>query len=111
MRKGITGSEKQSRATYEILEEAVRMKAQQFIQDILEEEVNDFLCRKKSERIKGIDTPRGYRNGYGKSRKFALMNGTIKVRRPRMRATDERFESKVLPLFKREIEGIRRNAA
>ncbi|MEW6715849.1 MAG: IS256 family transposase [Nitrospirota bacterium] len=106
MRKGITGSEKQSRATYDVLEEAVRIKAQQFIQDILEEEVNDFLCRKKSERIKGIETPRGYRNGYGKSRKFALMNGTIKVRRPRVRATDERFESKVLPLFKRRSKEL-----
>lgn len=101
MRKGITGSEKQSRATYEFLEEAVRMKAQQFIQDILEEEINDFLRRGKSERIKGVDAPSGYRNGYGRLRKFALMDGTIRVRRPRVRATDERFESKVLPLFKR----------
>jgi len=106
MRKGITGSEKQSRATYEFLEEAVRMKAQQFIQDILEEEINEFLCRGKSERIKGIDTPRGYRNGYGSSRKFALMNGTITVSRPRVRATDERFESKVLPLFKRRSKEV-----
>lgn len=106
MRKGITGSEKQSRATYEVLEEAVRMKAQQFIQDILDEEMNEFLCRGKSERIKGLDIPRGYRNGYGKTRKFALMNGTITVRRPRVRATDERFESKVLPLFKRRSKEL-----
>ena len=45
MRKGITGSKEQSRTTYEVLEEAVRTKAQQFIQDILEEEINEFLCR------------------------------------------------------------------
>lgn len=106
MRKGITGSEKQSRATYEFLEEAVRMKAQQFIQDILDEEMNDFLCRRKSERIKGVDARCGYRNGYGRLRKFALMNGTIRVRRPRVRATDERFESKVLPLFKRRSKEL-----
>ena len=106
MRKGITGSKEQSRTTYEVLEEAVRTKAQQFIQDILEEEINEFLCRGKSERIKGIDTPRGYRNGYGSPRKFALMSGTITVSRPRVRATDERFESKVLPLFKRRSKEL-----
>lgn len=106
MRKGITGSEKQSRATYEVLEEAVRMKAQQFIQDILDEEMNVFLCRRKSERIKAVDVSRGYRNGYGRPRKFALMNGTITVKRPRVRATDERFESKVLPLFKRRSKEL-----
>lgn len=106
MKKSITRIAKQSRTTYEALEEAVRMKAQQFIQGILEEEVRDFLCREKSERIAGIDAPRGYRNGHGKSRKFALMNGTIKVRRPRVRATDERFESKVLPLFKRRSKEL-----
>jgi len=106
MRKGITETARQSRATYEVLEDAVRMKAQQFIQDILKEEVNDFLGRKKSERIKGIAASRGYRNGYGKSRKFALMNGTITVKRPRVKATDERFESKVLPLFKRRSKEL-----
>jgi len=109
MRKGITGSEKQPRVTYEVLEEAVRMKAQQFIQEVLEEEINEFLCRGKSERIKGIDASLGYRNGYGRPRRFALMNGTITVRRPRVRATDERFKSKVLPLFKRrskKLEGM-----
>ena len=84
----------------------MRTKAQQFIQDILEEEINEFLCRGKSERIKGIDTPRGYRNGYGSPRKFALMSGTITVSRPRVRATDERFESKVLPLFKRRSKEL-----
>jgi putative transposase len=106
MRKGITETARQSRATYEVLEDAVRTKAQQFIQDILKEEVNDFLGRKKSERIKGIAASRGYRNGYGKSRKFALMNGTITVKRPRVKATDERFESKVLPLFKRRSKEL-----
>jgi hypothetical protein len=107
MRKSITKTAKPSRAmNYEVLEEVVRMKVQQFIQDILEEEVNEFLCRKKSERIKGIDAPRGYRNGYGRPRKFALMAGTVTIRRPRLRGTDEHFESKVLPLFKRRSKEL-----
>lgn len=95
-----------SRVTYEVLEEVVRMKVQEFIQDILEEEVTEFLGRRRSERIrKEIDTHSGYRNGYGKPRRLALMNGTIKIRRPRLRDADE-FESKVLPLFKRSTKEL-----
>lgn len=96
-----TKGKEQSRVTYEVLEEFVRMKVQEFIQDILEQEVAEFLGRKKSERIGScIDKSRVYRNGYGKPRRLALMNGTVQVRRPRLRNTDE-FESRVLPLFKR----------
>jgi len=90
-----------SRVTYEVLEEAVRMKVGEFIQDILEEEITEFLGRRKSERIRRkIDTHSGYQNGYEKPRRLALMNGTIRIRRPRLRNAEE-FESKVLPLFKR----------
>lgn len=95
-----------SRVTYEVLEEVVRMKVQEFIQDILEEEITEFLGRRKSERIrKKIDSCCGYRNGYGKPRRLALMNGTIRIRRPRLRSADE-FESKVLPLFKRSSKEL-----
>jgi len=96
-----------SRASYEDLEEIVRLKIQGFIQEILEEEMTHFLGRGKSERIKdGIDIARGYRNGHGKTRNFALMSGTIKVRRPRVRDTEDQFESKILPLFKRRSKNL-----
>jgi transposase-like protein len=81
------------------------MKVQDFIQDIIEEEITAFLGREKSERITGIDKPKVYRNGYGKPRKFSLMSGTITIQRPRMRGT-EGFESKVLPLFKRRSKEV-----
>ena len=101
MRKSNIGKAERSRVTYEALEEYVRVKAQEFIQEILEEEVREFLGRRKSERInKGIDIPKRYRNGYGKPRKLAMMNGTITLRRPRLRDS-EGFESRVLPLFRR----------
>lgn len=106
MRKGITETGSQSSAAYEALEEIVRLKVQGFIQDILEEEVETFFERKKSQRRKIIDAPVGYWSGHGKSRKFSLMNGTITVRRPRVRGTEERFESKVLPLFKRRTKEV-----
>ena len=94
-----------SGVTYEVLEEVVRMKIQEFIQDILEEEVTEFLGRRKSGRMKEIDTRSGYRNGYGKPRRLALMNGAIRIRRPRLRDADG-FESKVLPLFRRSTKEL-----
>jgi len=106
MKKSITGTAKQSRATYDVLEEMVRVKIQGYIQDMLEEEVDSFLGRKKSERVKNVDGNAGYRNGHGKPKKFALMNGTITVQRPRVRDTEERFESKVIPFFKRRSKAI-----
>ena len=75
----------------------VREKVQEFIQRILEEGVTELLGREKSERRAGIDTPEGYRNGYGKGRRLAMSSGTITLRRPRVRGVEERFESRVLP--------------
>lgn len=106
MRKGITGTVKQSRATYEVLEEMVRLKVQEYIQDILEDEVESFLGRKKSERRKPVDGTPGYWNGHGKPKKFSVMNGTITVNRPRVRGTAERFESKIMPFFKRRSKEV-----
>jgi len=106
MRKSITEKEKQSRATYEVLEEMVRLKVQEYIQEILEDELTEFLGRKKSERIEAVDGTLGYRNGHGKPKKFTLMNGTITVRRPRIRGTEERFESKILPFFRRQSKEV-----
>jgi transposase-like protein len=100
-----------SRPDWASLEEFVRVEAQHFIQRVLEEEVEAFLGRKKSERRLTADGTdgrcgtrgtSGYRNGYGKPRKVSLSVGTVEVRRPRVRGVDETFESKVLPLFKRQ---------
>ena len=107
MGKDSTKGKKRSIVQYDMLEESIRMKAQEFIQEVFEEEVNEFLGRDKSERIKpGIDIAQGYRNGYGKPRRLALMNGTVTIRRPRVRNTEERFESMVLPYFKRRTKEL-----
>ena len=55
--------------------------------------------RAKSARRSGSDSDSGYRNGHSRSRKLTLSSGTIRVRRPRVRDTEERFESRLLPLF------------
>ena len=60
----------------------------------------------KSERRAAVDAPPGYRNGYGKPRRPAMSSGTIEVRRPRVRGLEERFESRVLPLFQRRTREV-----
>ena len=96
----------QSRPEWDELENWVRGKVQQFIQGVLEEEVTEFLGRGKSERRDLVDGKGGYRNGHGKERKLTLSSGTIKLRRPRVRDSEERFESRVLALFARRSKEL-----
>ena len=88
------------------LEEYARLKIQGWIQELLKEEVTELLGRRKSERRGAVDGAVGYRNGYGKQRRVSMMSGTIVVRRPRVRGLEERFESRILPLFKRRTEEV-----
>jgi putative transposase len=106
MKESSISEETKSRTTYEMLETIVRGKVQEFIQGILEEEVSEFFGRVKSERKKTVDGVMGYRNGYGKARKLSLQSGTITIRRPRVRGTEERYRSKVLPIFKRRSKEV-----
>ncbi|MFQ5745493.1 MAG: IS256 family transposase [Acidobacteriota bacterium] len=88
------------------LEEYARGRIQGWIQDLLEEEITELLGRKKSERRSAVDGDQGYRNGYGKVRRLSMMAGTITLRRPRVRGVEERFESRILPLFVRRTEQV-----
>ncbi|MGI0128550.1 MAG: IS256 family transposase [Thermoplasmata archaeon] len=90
---------------WETLEQYARGEIQQFVQRLLEEEVEELLGRRKSER-RHAGTPPGVRNGHGKRRQLALMNGTITLKRPRVRDLEERFVSRVLPLFKRQTAAV-----
>lgn len=102
MKEKITSTESASRVCYETMEAHARSRIQAWLQDLLEAEVTEFLGRGKSQRQAEVAPVRlGYRNGYGKPKRVALTAGTITVRRPRMRNLAERFESRVLPLFKR----------
>src|SRR5437660_376502 len=92
---------------YEGLEAFAQENISQQLKDLLEQEVTEWLGREKSERRGNPKEQPGYRNGYGKRRRFTLSLGTIEIRRPRVRDLDERFESRVLPLFKRHTEQVR----
>jgi putative transposase len=91
---------------WERLETFVREQIQRFIQALLEEEVTTLLGRSKSARRAAVDASKGLRNGYGNPRRLTLTTGTITVRRPRVRGLDERFVSRVLPLFKRRTREV-----
>ena len=97
----------ESRVCFEQLEEWVREQIQFYVQELLEDEVTQLLGRRKNERRREVDAPGGYRNGYGKERRLTLSCGTIKLRRPRVRDLEERFESRVLPLFAKRTREVR----
>jgi len=92
--------------SWETLEDFARHGVQQLLQQVLGGEVNQLLGRQRSERRSPVDPQPGYRNGYGKPRRLALSNGTIVVRRPRVRGLQERFASRILPLFKRRTQEV-----
>lgn len=95
-----------STVTWESLEECARLKIQGWIQELLEEEVTELLGRGHRKRRAVIDAEKGYRNGYGKPRRLSMQGGTITVRRPRVRGLEERFESRLLPLFARRTKEV-----
>lgn len=101
----ITAGGAASSPLWETLETYAREQIQHFVQRLLEEEVDALLGRQKSERRTSA-SPVGYRNGHGKPRQLALTSGTITVRRPRVRDLEERFVSRVLPLFQRRTREV-----
>jgi putative transposase len=98
----------ESRPVWESLEALARQGVQRLLQQLLEDEVEQLLGRQRSARRDGIDAAPGYRNGYGKPRRLSLSSGTVTVRRPRVRGLEARFESRLLPLFKRRTEEVGR---
>jgi transposase-like protein len=107
MEKHSTRAATPSRVGWEDLERWVREQVQGLVQDLLEEEVTEFLGRARSARHKPKEEGQGYRNGYGDPRSLTMGAGTVKVRRPRVRNTQERFISRVLPLFARQSPQVR----
>jgi transposase-like protein len=105
MSRKITQDTVTSSPIWETLEPYVRAQAQRFIQQVLEEEMAELLGRERSER-RAPEEPVVYRNGHGKPRKLALLNGTITLKRPRVRGLEERFESRVLPLYHRQSKEV-----
>ena len=105
MDKGATKEPVTSTPVWDELEEWTRGRIQEWMQQLLVDEVSEFLGRTKYQR-RGEEM-QGYRNGYGKPRRLTMRSGTVTLRRPRIRDLEERFESKLLPLFTRRTEKVR----
>ncbi len=107
MREKHSGENESKEIFYADLERYARTKIRGHLQDLLEQEVTEWLGRAKGERKSNPSEQPGYRNGYGKRRRFTMSLGTIEIRRPRVRNLDERFVSKILPMFKRQSQEVR----
>ena len=89
----------------DVLEGVVREKAQEFIQQILEEEVTELLAG-RSQNVGVRWTRRGLPQRLRQAEAAGDELGTITLRRPRVRGLEERFESRVLPLFARRTKEL-----
>ena len=65
MKEKNTTTESASTVCYEMIEAKARSRIQEWLQDLLEAEVTEFLGRAKSQR-RDEAAAAGYRNGYGK---------------------------------------------
>jgi transposase-like protein len=106
MDQGSTRGNLKLSPTWEGLHEWLRGAVQALIQEALEAEVTELLGRVRYQRRAAVDAPAGYRNGYGKPRKLTTPAGTLTLRRPRVRGLEERFESRILPLFVRRTKEV-----
>jgi putative transposase len=106
MEKRSTPGHASSSPCWDQLEEWARGKIQEFVQSLLEAEVTEFLGRAKWQRRAAVDAATGDRNGYGKPRRLTMGCGTITLRRPRVRSLEERFCSRLLPLFARRTKAV-----
>jgi len=94
-----------SSPTWSTLETCIREQVQTCLQRVLDDEVDALLGRGRHER-RAADPVVGYRNGHGQPRPVTLMNGTVSIRRPRVRGLDARFASRILPLLPRRTPEI-----
>ena len=82
------------------LDEICRQKVAEIIQAALVAEADEFLGR-----IAGFParSATGYRDGYEEPRTIAFGSTPVRVRRPRIRASEVPFASELLPAYKRRF--------
>ncbi len=86
------------------LDAIAREGARRMLLSALDAEVNEFLGRQRYERA---ELSVGYRNGYGKQRQVTLGSGTVSIRAPRVRDSEESFHSAVLPSYQRQSQAVK----
>ncbi|WP_197585821.1 transposase [Thermosulfidibacter takaii] len=92
--------------SHSILEEIIRKGAAIVLQEMLEQEVTEFLGREHYQRG-GLR--KGYRNGYEPYR-IKTAEGEITVYKPQVRDTEEPFRSKLARFFRKNTEVLEKLA-
>lgn len=105
----LTGSTRKNRSVDVIdfagdLDAIAREGARRMLLSALDAEVNEFLGRQRYERA---ELSAGYRNGYGKQRQVTLGSGTVSIRAPRVRDSEQPFHSQVLPSYQRQSKAVK----
>lgn len=98
------------RGDKDVLNELIRLGATRLVQEILEQEVEDFLGRGHYEHRKGNVEFRGYRNGY-REKNLETAEGSITVSVPQLRQTATPFESKLLSFLRSHTDVLDRLVA
>lgn len=77
----------------DLLSTLVKKSVKKFIQEVIEQEVQDYLGRGYFER--NIESKGGYRNGY-ENKYIKTSEGRLPIEVPQLRDTDETYRSKFL---------------
>jgi putative transposase len=90
-------------APNDVLEAIVREGARKMLQAVLEEEVDEFLGRRRYQRT---DVQRGYRNGHLPKRTIGVGMGAVEVRLPRVSdvpkdVSPDGFQSEIVARYQR----------
>ena len=90
-------------APNDVLEAVVREGARKMLQAVLEEEVDEFLGRRRYQRT---DEHRGYRNGHLPERTIGVGMGAVEVRLPRVsdvpkEVSSDGFQSEIVARYQR----------
>jgi putative transposase len=85
------------------LEDECRAKVGELIQAVLVAEVDERLGRLRSQRVGAAV---GYRDGYEAERTVTYGSMPVRIRRPRVRGTEEPFVSAILPPYRRRFEDV-----
>ncbi|MFQ5523689.1 MAG: transposase [Acidimicrobiia bacterium] len=78
-----------------MLEEVARLSVRLAMQAGVDAEVDAFLQRVRYER-RGENHPSGFRNGWQPEATIKTTMGPVKIQRPKVRDTDEKFCSRLL---------------
>jgi putative transposase len=90
-----------------LFQDLMKAGLEKLMQEALEEEVTDYLGRDWYQRNPEEKEIKGYRNGY-KDAKIKTSEGILKLFAPRVRNTEEKFESMILQRIDDLEENVKR---